>query len=67
MAQVETRNVDWISVLVNGRLRRSYDVNNDSIFINLTEILSDDSGAESRIEIQGFKGNQLVAATRMAF
>jgi cytosine/adenosine deaminase-related metal-dependent hydrolase len=63
---LETRNVDWISVLIDGRPRRSYDVSQGHLSIHLREILGEGSGAGHSLEIQGFRGNQLVAATRKA-
>jgi len=63
-ANVETRNISWISVLLNGRPRGSFDVSDGVIPINLREIAGAVSGEGLCLEIQGFVGDQLVAISR---
>jgi cytosine/adenosine deaminase-related metal-dependent hydrolase/C-terminal processing protease CtpA/Prc len=62
--RVETRNVDWVNVIVNDRPRGSRDVIDEFASIDLQEAAGDEPGDEFRIEIQGYEGNQLVAARR---
>ncbi len=61
---VETRNIDWITVRVDGRPRRSYDVRDGVTAIDVREIAGIGSGAVLHLEIHGFRGDELVAATR---
>jgi cytosine/adenosine deaminase-related metal-dependent hydrolase len=67
VVRVEARNVDWISVLVNGRPRRSYDMEDGKVSIRLNEIMTVGPGREISLEIQGFEEDRLVAATRKVF
>jgi cytosine/adenosine deaminase-related metal-dependent hydrolase len=64
LLNIEARNVDWVIVLAEGRPRRSYDVTDGKVSIRLDDILTPGPGSESRIEVQGFEDDRLVAATR---
>jgi hypothetical protein len=61
---VETHDIDWITVRVDGRPRRSYDVRNGVTAIDLREIAGTGSHPVLHLEIHGFRGDELVAATR---
>jgi cytosine/adenosine deaminase-related metal-dependent hydrolase len=63
--RIETKNLDWINIVLNGRPRGSYDVEDGAFsLINLADFLGDGNGNPVKLEIQGFKKNKLVAATR---
>jgi hypothetical protein len=62
--QVETRNVDWLNIIANDRPCGYRDVVNNRATIDLREVVRGESGGEVRVEIQGYEGNQLVAARR---
>jgi cytosine/adenosine deaminase-related metal-dependent hydrolase len=62
--RVETHNVEWITVVIDGRPRRSYDVHDGVAMIDLDELISAGAGTVLRLEIQAFHENELVAAAR---
>jgi hypothetical protein len=64
VAHVETHNVDWITVRVDGRPWRSFDMDQGPISLDRADILGAAPGTGHILEIQGFRGNRLVAATR---
>lgn len=65
MIRIETRNLDWINILINGRPRSSYDVEDGaSTLINLADFVGEGNRSPVKLEIQGFRENQLVAAKR---
>jgi hypothetical protein len=64
LLRVETRNLEWINILIEGRPRRSFEVKDGEISIPLADITRDPINQGSRIDIQGFQGDRLVAATR---
>jgi hypothetical protein len=62
---IETSHLDWINIIVNGRPRGSYDVVDGTVsIINLADFVSAGNGNKLNLEVQGFRENQLVAATR---
>lgn len=62
--RVEAGSLDWINVLVNGRSRRSYDIEDGAASIPLSDITGGEAGQSLQIEIQGFKGERFAAAAR---
>jgi hypothetical protein len=51
-------------VRIDGRPWRSFDMDQGPISLQRADILGADPGTGHTLEIQGFRGNQLVAATR---
>jgi hypothetical protein len=60
---VETRNMDRLDVLVDGRPRRSLDLVGDSTALDLQEIAGS-AGNVVELELQGFDGGVLAARRR---
>jgi cytosine/adenosine deaminase-related metal-dependent hydrolase/C-terminal processing protease CtpA/Prc len=65
--QIETHNLDWINLFIDGRPRRSYDVRDGITSVNLGDVISEGFTPGIKLEIQGFKDNQLVAVSRKIF
>jgi hypothetical protein len=65
--QIETHNLDWINLFIDGRPRRSYDVRDGITSVNLGDVISEGFRPGIKLEIQGFKDNQLVAVSRKIF
>lgn len=63
--RVDTHNVDWFTVLVNGRPRRSYDSGDGVTSIRLSELIGEGTAATAMVEVHGFRDSQLVAAARV--
>lgn len=65
--RVQTRHVDWITLLVNRRPQGSYDMPDGTVELDLAGALDPAAAGAMRVEIQGFVGDRLVAAARGSF
>jgi C-terminal processing protease CtpA/Prc len=62
--KIETHNLDWINLFIDGRPRRSYDVQDGITSVDIGDIKPEGITSGINLEIQGFKDNQLVAVAR---